>query len=448
MLSKLLRNVLILLCISSYAPLCAMQKIKKFVAIKKQDKLHKQLRKAAQEGNCAQMRLVLGQPGIDVNAVDKYGDSALHAASKALDVDAFQLLLNAGADVNLQNKVGRTPLHCGLASHCSFGVSIQEFALQYKSRFELLGLCIKAGADVNVKDGNGFTPLREVLNDEWYQCEEYFNELVKSLKEKGGDPENLYCFHKIIKALLEAGACRYKETLPRKYAHWILVQAALAYYKSNWKGDEFNWRNIKHFIGRGVNVNEGLRDLYSSGNVVNKNEINFFLDYGADPAWCDRKNKSILCHAVGFGSEHGFLLLNHLPKHVLKKYRERVAIPFLLCCKRAEKGKGLFAVLPKEIKKLLWSYCLEYSIKRPIVAERLEWATVACKTKSSELCYMGGLSIASPVVLRPRSITPYELAKARWLGSAYLFDPGRLKANYGAEWEAQVDAFFPKILLK
>ena len=70
-------------------------------------------------------------------------DRTLIAAIAGGDIEAVKQHLAAGADVNVKNKVGGTPLH---------------FAA-LEGRKEIVELLIAKGGDVNVKDDGGRTPL-------------------------------------------------------------------------------------------------------------------------------------------------------------------------------------------------------------------------------------------------------------------------------------------------
>ncbi len=63
----------------------------------------------AEIGNVAAVRLLL-DAGIDVNARDARGMTALIAASEHGHVAVVKLLLDRGADVHLKNKMGATAL--------------------------------------------------------------------------------------------------------------------------------------------------------------------------------------------------------------------------------------------------------------------------------------------------------------------------------------------------
>ena len=84
--------------------------------------------------------------GADVNIRDNYGDTPLMWCSCVTgSADIAELLLKHGADVNIQNEVGVTALmHC-----CVEGfIDIVKLVLQYD-------------ADVNIRDNNGMTALMD-----------------------------------------------------------------------------------------------------------------------------------------------------------------------------------------------------------------------------------------------------------------------------------------------
>jgi len=54
--------------------------------------------------------------GVDVNAVDEDGRTALWWSASESNVDCSTALINAKADVSKANKYGRTPLHQATSS--------------------------------------------------------------------------------------------------------------------------------------------------------------------------------------------------------------------------------------------------------------------------------------------------------------------------------------------
>ena len=80
------------------------------------------------------------------------------------DNEAFNALIDAGADINMQNKYGETLLH----------ISIR------RDRREMAAKLLENNADINRADKPGWTPLMECVMDD-------MPELCKVLIEAGAD---------------------------------------------------------------------------------------------------------------------------------------------------------------------------------------------------------------------------------------------------------------------
>jgi ankyrin repeat protein len=119
--------------------------------------------------------------GANVNAKDKEGRTPLYAAVKYGSKDIVGLLLTKGADVNFRDEYGYTPLHhaptkyvAGLLlergpdfhAKTDSGSTLLHTAAD-EGRKEIVALLLACGADVNVRNKDGETPLQlaEKLDD-------------------------------------------------------------------------------------------------------------------------------------------------------------------------------------------------------------------------------------------------------------------------------------------
>ncbi len=98
---------------------------------------------AAGQGDLDRVRALLEQ-GVDVNAAQGDGMSALHHAARAFDVAVAELLIGAGANLEAKTRLGdHRPLHVASAS----------------GRSGVVALLVAAGADVNALTTTGAAPL-------------------------------------------------------------------------------------------------------------------------------------------------------------------------------------------------------------------------------------------------------------------------------------------------
>jgi hypothetical protein len=112
---------------------------------------------------------MLSKPGTQlVNTRDiTNGDTGLHIVVARSDVLWIRFLLQRGADPNIRNKKGITPLQ--LATSLSFTDGVEAL--------------IKGGASVNVSDQTGETPLIAAVHARNVG-------LVRLLLDKGADPDH------------------------------------------------------------------------------------------------------------------------------------------------------------------------------------------------------------------------------------------------------------------
>jgi len=79
-----------------------------------------------------------------VNATDEVGDTALHAATFKGRLDVVKYLLSKGADPNVANKTGSTPLH--------------KLVLSRYDQMPILKTLLKYDADPSIRNGAGHLP--------------------------------------------------------------------------------------------------------------------------------------------------------------------------------------------------------------------------------------------------------------------------------------------------
>lgn len=126
---------------------------------------YKTLVGAAGHGDSAAVAKFIKQ-GVDVNAVDKNGNTALIMAARFGEIPIIKMLFNAGASIDEpRSPKGRTPLMVALA---------------YANGIEVTKLFVERGANVNARAGDGTTPLIIAAAGVKYN-------VVKYLLEKGAD---------------------------------------------------------------------------------------------------------------------------------------------------------------------------------------------------------------------------------------------------------------------
>ena len=162
---------------------------------------------AASNGHTETVRYLVGLPEVDVNHCDRYYRTALHCAARELHPDVVQVLIDAGADINIENADGWSPLVCvvetrasglevvkmlvragssvtqnyGLSLAASNGhtetvrylVGLPEVDVNHRDQYNMTALhraaskghtdvvrvLIDAGADIDTKNDDGHSPL-------------------------------------------------------------------------------------------------------------------------------------------------------------------------------------------------------------------------------------------------------------------------------------------------
>ena len=154
------------------------------------------IQSAARSGNATDVVSFLAQ-GVNVNAIDADGMTALHWAADRGDPQTVQLLLGAGADVAARDYRGRTPLHYAAVADNAEAIRalldhgapvnaadghgdtpLHQAARRFKA--DAIGLLLAAGADVNAPNADGQTPLH-VLGAAAREPDAAFDELLDSI---------------------------------------------------------------------------------------------------------------------------------------------------------------------------------------------------------------------------------------------------------------------------
>lgn len=99
------------------------------------------------------------------------GDTALHAAAFAYDVQLAQELIARGADISARNRRGAQPLHAatnGVPGSTNWNPTAQQAVIQF---------LIEAGADPNATAAGGATPLHRAIRN---RCSAAADQLLRA----------------------------------------------------------------------------------------------------------------------------------------------------------------------------------------------------------------------------------------------------------------------------
>ncbi len=172
--------------------------------------------------------------GAQINHQDKLGNTPLHLAGADTDAKTCQLLIERGADVHARNTEGQTPLseaaHTGRTDVCAAliaaGADVNvmsnegETALLDAAREKRLNTCVlllQHKADPNLQCADGFSPLLWAVAGVPVSNKPQVK-FVSSMSEAGRSSSVL------IAALVEAGAALLPNARRENPLHWAVSQ--------------------------------------------------------------------------------------------------------------------------------------------------------------------------------------------------------------------------------
>ena len=165
------------------------------------------------------------EKGADVNIKNIKGDTPLHIAIKNQNTEIIELLIRKRAKLNVKNNKGKTPLHLARQSEIvklliEKGADVNakdregKTPLFMRSGLNTNKFLIEKGADVNIRDNKGMTPLHYAIQRKLWKISKLLIEKGTNVNIK--DNEGIAPLHKVFsltydiketaKLLIESGA--------------------------------------------------------------------------------------------------------------------------------------------------------------------------------------------------------------------------------------------------
>ena len=252
--------------------------------------------------------------GGDVNAINKNKETALLKACENENEGAISVLLNAGADPNIANTDGDTPLHCGVRRYlwlrpsCLSGDVLHTIidhggdvnATNKNKETALVKACengnegaisvlLNAGADPNIANDDGDTPLHYGVQRYWWLRFSYLSsDVLHTIIDHGGD---VNATNKNKETAL-VKACENEN----EGAISVLLNAGADPNIANDDGDTF--------LHYGVQRNCRFRLSYLSSDVLHT-----IIDHGGDVNATNKNKETALVKACENGNEGAISVL-------------------------------------------------------------------------------------------------------------------------------------------
>lgn len=160
----------------------------------------------------------LFQASVDINETDEEGNTALHTAAKINDADLVTFFIYKGANVELKNNLGDTPLHVALKNDSK----------------NCVGVLAAIGTNIFARDGNGFSALSLGLAKGY----EYYDVILTTKTGLARDSNGRNIIHYLVEEENEnAIAYCLKKDIPLSYVDTNgNTPLSLAYAKNSIKG--------------------------------------------------------------------------------------------------------------------------------------------------------------------------------------------------------------------
>lgn len=121
---------------------------------------------AASCGSIACLKILLEREGSDINEQDKHGNTILHKTIFENHIECARWLIAHGADVNMCNQQGESPLHKGerLSTPHLTQTAVEQ------SHVEYVRLLLEAGATPTATDQNLTAPIHLAAQRSLIEC--------------------------------------------------------------------------------------------------------------------------------------------------------------------------------------------------------------------------------------------------------------------------------------
>ncbi len=280
-----MRNALCILAIALFLPACGQRH--DGLSAKELQSL---LFQSVEDGDIEDVKNLLAA-GVEVNAKNEDGATALFLAAQQDNLEIAELLISKGADVEVTTERGDTPLHAvqvalksqnpdrterrkkiaqlllangaNINARCNAGETLLHHMVRWREDAELVKFYVSKGANINARNHNGYTPLDMAVDA---GC----RDIAEAFREEGGehsDPQRA----EVIKAA-ESGNL---------------------------------WR-LKKLVADGTDImvenSSGNTPLHAAAGGGHKDMVEFLIECGADVNLQRRSYKETALHSAASGN--------------------------------------------------------------------------------------------------------------------------------------------------